>query len=99
MRLESRSPPGGRITILVARASFEVRAGSPDAKGTGHYELTDNVIGSRNPTTSPTLAFASVSSVFKEQSTPRGAGHAEPQAVQLVSYSFHPSAYRRFRGD
>jgi len=84
---------------LVARASFEVRAGSPDANGTGHYELTDNVIGSRNPTTSPTLAFASVSSVFKEQSTPRGAGHAAPPGgsvgVLLVSPQHLSALYGR----
>jgi len=61
-------------------------------KASGILELTDNIIRSRNPTTSPTLAFASVSSVFKEQLTPIGIGHTEPTSGSVGVLLIRPAA-------
>ena len=66
--LQQFASPAGVTRRFVARPEG-LTTGSPTPLNGPAFELTEDCRTSRNVLTSPALAFASVSSVFKEQST------------------------------
>ena len=66
--LQQPALPAGVTQRFVARPEG-LTTGSPTPLSGSAFELTEDCRTSRNVLTSPALAFASVSSVFKEQST------------------------------